>query len=156
MVTENLQIFRPLASELDGDTIGALRKVAARTVFSLMQANVAAQCPAPSRGEAPVGSASAEHFAHHRGRIRQGALPVADQVVGALRGHPAADRVEVAGSLRRLADSVKDIDIIATASDPAALAGSLRELPIVDLEPVPGEIAAVIPALAPEATRSTR
>ena len=39
------------------------------------------------------------------------------------------------------------------ALDPAYLE---RELPIVDLEPVPGEIAAVIPALAPEATRSTR
>ena len=60
------------------------------------------------------------------------ALPVADQVVGALRAHPAADRVEVAGSLRRLADSVKDIDVIATASDPAALAGTLSELPIVE------------------------
>ncbi len=60
------------------------------------------------------------------------ALPVADQVVGALRAHPAAERVEAAGSLRRLADSVKDIDVIATASDPAALAGSLGELPIVE------------------------
>ena len=49
------------------------------------------------------------------------ALPVAEQIVGALRAHPAADRVEVAGSLRRLADSVKDLDVIATASDPAAL-----------------------------------
>jgi DNA polymerase (family 10) len=60
------------------------------------------------------------------------ALPVADQIVGALRGHPATDRVEVAGSLRREADSVKDIDIIATASDPAALASTLRELALVE------------------------
>jgi DNA polymerase (family 10) len=60
------------------------------------------------------------------------ALGVADQIVGALRAHPAADRVEVAGSLRRLADSVKDLDVIATATDPAALAGTLRELPLVD------------------------
>src|SRR5215217_6987541 len=60
------------------------------------------------------------------------ALPVADQIVGALRAHPAAQRVEVAGSLRRLADSIKDIDIIATAADPAALAGSLVELNLVE------------------------
>jgi DNA polymerase (family X) len=60
------------------------------------------------------------------------AIDTAGQVVEALRAHPAADRVEAAGSLRRWADSVKDIDIIATASDPAALAGSLRELPIVE------------------------
>jgi DNA polymerase (family 10) len=60
------------------------------------------------------------------------ALPVAEQIVGALRSHPAADRVEAAGSLRRLADAVKDIDVIATATDPAGLAGTLGELPIVE------------------------
>jgi DNA polymerase (family 10) len=60
------------------------------------------------------------------------AVDAAEQVVGALRAHPAADQVEVAGSLRRWADSVKDIDIIATASDPAALAGALTELEIVE------------------------
>ena len=38
------------------------------------------------------------------------------QIAEALRAHPAADRVEVAGSLRRRADSVKDLDIIATAA----------------------------------------
>jgi DNA polymerase (family 10) len=60
------------------------------------------------------------------------AIETADQIVAALRAHPAADRVEAAGSLRRWADSVKDIDIIATSSDPAALAGALRELEIVE------------------------
>jgi DNA polymerase (family X) len=60
------------------------------------------------------------------------AIPLADQVVGALRALPAADKVEAAGSLRRQADSVKDLDVIATASDPAALIAALRELPIVD------------------------
>jgi DNA polymerase (family 10) len=60
------------------------------------------------------------------------ALTVADQIVGALRAHPAAERVEVAGSLRRLADSIKDIDIIATAEDPVALSASLVELSLVE------------------------
>ena len=60
------------------------------------------------------------------------ALPIADQVVGALRAHPAAERVEMAGSLRRLADSVKDLDVIATATDPAALARSLADLALVE------------------------
>ena len=46
------------------------------------------------------------------------ALGVGEQIVGALRAHPAADRVELAGSLRRLADSVKDLDIVATAIGP--------------------------------------
>jgi DNA polymerase (family X) len=60
------------------------------------------------------------------------ALVIADQIAGALRAHPAADRVEVAGSIRRQADSVKDLDIVATASDPAALAAALRELPVIE------------------------
>jgi DNA polymerase (family 10) len=60
------------------------------------------------------------------------ALGLGEQIRDALRAHPAADRVELAGSARRLADSVKDLDIIATASDPAALAAALGELDVIE------------------------
>ncbi|HEX5622566.1 MAG TPA: DNA polymerase/3'-5' exonuclease PolX [Solirubrobacteraceae bacterium] len=70
------------------------------------------------------------------------ALAVAEEIVAALRAHPGADRVEVAGSLRRMADSVKDLDIIATASDPAALAAALRELPVVESVATTGDAGA--------------
>ncbi len=60
------------------------------------------------------------------------ALTVAEQIAGALRDHPASERVEIAGSLRRMADSAKDIDIIATASDPLTLTSTLAELPLVE------------------------
>src|SRR5215216_1175846 len=60
------------------------------------------------------------------------ALPIADEVVGALRAVPGAERVEVAGSLRRQADSVKDLDVIATAADPGALVRALTALPLVE------------------------
>ena len=60
------------------------------------------------------------------------AQPIAEQVVDALRDVPGAERVEVAGSLRRLADSVKDLDVIATAADPKALVKALTELPVVE------------------------
>ena len=70
------------------------------------------------------------------------AIPVADQIVGALRAHPAADQVEIAGSLRRQADSVKDLDIIATASDPVALTATLGELPLVESVQSAGEAGA--------------
>src|SRR4051812_1507410 len=59
------------------------------------------------------------------------ALPVAEAIAAALRENPASDRVEITGSLRRLADSAKDIDIIATASDPAALIDTLKGLELV-------------------------
>jgi len=42
-------------------------------------------------------------------------------VVSVLREHPAADLVSEAGSVRRRRETVRDLDIIATASDPAAL-----------------------------------
>jgi DNA polymerase (family X) len=70
------------------------------------------------------------------------AIPVAEQIVGVLRAHPASDRIEVAGSLRRMADSVKDLDIIATASDPAALASTLGELELVESVQSAGEAGA--------------
>jgi DNA polymerase (family X) len=70
------------------------------------------------------------------------ALVVADEIAGALRAHPAADKVEVAGSVRRMAESVKDLDVIATASDPAALAGALARLPQVESVASSGEAGA--------------
>jgi DNA polymerase (family X) len=60
------------------------------------------------------------------------ALPIAEQVVDALRAVPGAERVEVAGSLRRQADAVKDLDVIATAADPKALVKALTEMPVVE------------------------
>jgi DNA polymerase (family 10) len=70
------------------------------------------------------------------------ALPVAEQIAGALRDHPAADRVEIAGSLRRMADTAKDVDIIATASDAQALISTLAELPLVESVAAQGEAGA--------------
>ena len=49
------------------------------------------------------------------------ALPALLAVVEDLRAHPAADRVSEAGSARRRRETLRDLDIIATASDPAAL-----------------------------------
>ncbi|MGB2874560.1 MAG: DNA polymerase/3'-5' exonuclease PolX [Gaiellaceae bacterium] len=49
------------------------------------------------------------------------ALPALLAVVEVLREHPATDRVSEAGSARRRKETVRDLDIIATASDPAAL-----------------------------------
>ncbi len=57
-------------------------------------------------------------------------LPVAAELAEALRRHPASDRVAVAGSARRMAETCKDIDLIATADDPKALANALAEHPL--------------------------
>jgi DNA polymerase (family 10) len=70
------------------------------------------------------------------------ALDIGEGIVAALRAHPASDRVELAGSARRLTDSVKDLDIIATASDPPALLAAFAGLEVVDSASSPGENAA--------------
>jgi DNA polymerase (family X) len=49
------------------------------------------------------------------------ALPAVRGVVDVLRAHEASDEVSEAGSVRRRTETVKDVDIIATASDPGAL-----------------------------------
>jgi DNA polymerase (family X) len=48
-------------------------------------------------------------------------LPAVLAVVAALREHPSADLVSEAGSVRRRKETFRDLDIIATASDPKAL-----------------------------------
>jgi DNA polymerase (family 10) len=70
------------------------------------------------------------------------ALNIGGAIVDALRRHPASERVELAGSARRQADSVKDLDIIATASDPGALVRALGELDLIESASAPNEHAA--------------
>ena len=67
------------------------------------------------------------------------ALPVAEELAETLRAHPAAEAVEIAGSVRRWAETCKDIDLIATATDPTALATALAEHPLVASAGTAGE-----------------
>jgi len=60
------------------------------------------------------------------------ALPAVRAVVSVLREHPAAEQVSEAGSVRRLKERVRDLDIIATASDPPALIDYFTKLAWVD------------------------
>jgi len=64
--------------------------------------------------------------------------PIAEELAAALREHPAANEVEVAGSVRRWAETCKDIDLIATAEEPAALAEHLAGHPLIAAAGKPG------------------
>ncbi len=66
------------------------------------------------------------------------ARPIAEELARALREHPAAERVEVAGSLRRWAETCKDIDLIATAAEPQALAEHFVASPLIAAAGTPG------------------
>ena len=118
---------RRLYDELGIDSLGALRDAAEtgrlRTVRGF----------GPKFEEQVLASFAAGIAEKPRPRVLLSrALPIADGIVEALRAHPASDRVELAGSARRLADSVKDLDIIATASDPPALLRAFAELDVIE------------------------
>jgi DNA polymerase (family X) len=72
------------------------------------------------------------------------ALVVGEELVAGLRDHPAALRVELAGSARRRADTVKDLDIVVAAADPRALAEHFCSLPAVDVVHTSGEAGAKV------------
>jgi DNA polymerase (family X) len=61
-------------------------------------------------------------------------LPAVQAVVATLREHPSAIAVSEAGSTRRRKETFRDLDIIATASDPAELTTYFVQLPwVVDV-----------------------
>lgn len=71
-------------------------------------------------------------------------LGIGDQIVEVLKEHEAADRVEIAGSARRMTDTCKDLDIVATARDAAALTRAFTELELVGEVRSSGEAGATV------------
>ena len=67
------------------------------------------------------------------------ALAIADPLIATLRRHPTSQRVELAGSARRMTETVKDLDVIATATDPLALAHAAAQLNLVEEAGTPTE-----------------
>ena len=119
---------RILYDELGIDSIDALREAAANQAIrgvrgfgAKAEENILASLAAFDAGDVPG-----------LRMLLPKALAAADAIVAALRAHPASEHVELAGSARRLADSVKDLDVIATAHEPVALASALSELEIIE------------------------
>jgi DNA polymerase (family X) len=119
---------RILYDELGIDSIDALREAAAnqrirgvRGFGAKAEVNILASLAAFDAGAVPGVRL-----------LLPKALAAGDAIVDALRAHPGSDRVELAGSARRLADAVKDLDVIATAHEPVALAEALSRLDIIE------------------------
>jgi DNA polymerase (family 10) len=96
------------------------------------------------RGHAGIGPGTEQKIAAALAKPRAAAgprrsllgttLPKLRTVARVLREHPASVEVELAGSARRMRETVRDLDIIATATDPEALVGSFCSLPwVVDV-----------------------
>ncbi|MBP2703919.1 DNA polymerase/3'-5' exonuclease PolX [Microbispora sp. RL4-1S] len=59
------------------------------------------------------------------------AMPLAEDIVARLAAVPGCDRCAYAGSLRRMKDTIGDIDVLATADDSAPLMSAFTALPCV-------------------------
>jgi len=75
--------------------------------------------------------AIAQHKAGRARALLTAAREVARQVALALSAHGGVERLEIAGSLRRMRETVKDIDILVTSTDPARVIETLVSLPSV-------------------------
>jgi DNA polymerase (family 10) len=66
-----------------------------------------------------------------KGRMLLGeALPIAEEVVESLR--PKVEKISIAGSLRRMKETVGDIDILAVSDNPKTVMDAFSNLPQVD------------------------
>ncbi len=118
-----------LRAAAEGQQIRSLKGFGPKAEQSLLAAALAAEAAQADGG--PEGDS---------GRVvLSRALAVGEQLVSALRSDPASERVELAGSARRMTDSVKDLDVIATARDPLALAQAAAALELVEAAQNPGE-----------------
>ncbi len=102
--------------ELDVTTLDGLRQAAEQQRVRTLQGLGA-------KSEEKILDALAKGFGpepERRGLLGVG-LPVVHEVVEALRAHPAAVEVSGAGSVRRGRETFRDLDVIATATDPGAL-----------------------------------
>src|ERR1700722_2217034 len=130
---------RRLYEELGIDSLDALQQAAtAHRIRDLKGFGPKAEQTLLAAAQAARDRAADSNGAGRRTALDR-ALTIADQLVAALREHEASERVELAGSARRMTDSVKDLDVIATAHDPLALATAASQLELVESSNKPGD-----------------
>jgi len=118
---------RRLFDELGVDSLAALREAAAGQRLRALKGF------GPKFEEAMLAAFEAGVAERPRPRVLlHKAMGVGELVVGALREHPAAERVELAGSVRRGVDAVRDLDIVASSEDPTALSAALAGLDAIE------------------------
>jgi DNA polymerase (family X) len=86
------------------------------------------------------GAKSAEHIAqgvhayarHHERVPISAALPAAEHIAAELASVPSAERVEIAGSLRRREETIDAVDLVAISTDPPALTAAFTALASVE------------------------
>jgi len=71
------------------------------------------------------------YLEHHGRMLLMDALPLAERIAEELRALPGVQHVEPAGSVRRMQETVGDIDLLVSSADPESVMSATRELAIV-------------------------
>ncbi len=125
---------RRLYEELGIDSLEALRAAAEEQKIRGLKGF------GPRAEETILAAAKATGAGGPRARVvLDRALFVGEQLMARLRAHPASEQVEIAGSARRMTDSVKDLDVIATATDALALSNAAAGLDLIESAGTPTE-----------------
>jgi DNA polymerase (family X) len=149
LTTDRLELLERLREDLPPNLLGLLqvRGLGPRTALALWQQigiETVEQLEEACRSRRIIGVAgirektcenllkSIERLKAGRGRVvLTAAQEVAEQVAAALRAHGGVERLEIAGSLRRMRETVKDVDILVTSSEPARVIETLCALPSI-------------------------
>ncbi len=117
---------RRLYDELGIDSLDALRAAATEDRISELKGF-------GPKAQASILAALDTHTERPAGTrvVLPAALEVAEQILAGLRAEPAVVRAEVAGSARRMGDSVKDLDIVVASDDPAAVSAAFAALEVI-------------------------
>ncbi len=84
------------------------------------------------KSEESILKAARTYNARERRMLLDQAAALADGMLDFVRSHPACERAEIAGSLRRMKETIGDLDLVAASDDQASLADAFAEAPFVD------------------------
>jgi DNA polymerase (family 10) len=76
--------------------------------------------------------AAKTYNATERRMLLNHATALGESLLSFVRAHPATERAELAGSLRRRKETIGDLDIVAASADPESLADDFAEAPFAD------------------------
>ncbi len=84
------------------------------------------------KSEERILRAARTYNAQERRMLLDEATALAEHILGFVRSHPACERAEIAGSLRRQKETIGDLDLVAASREGKALADAFAEAPFVD------------------------
>jgi DNA polymerase (family X) len=84
------------------------------------------------KSEERILRAARTYNAQERRMLLDEATALAEHILGFVRSHPACERAELAGSLRRRKETIGDLDLVAASREGKALADAFAEAQFVD------------------------